>query len=95
MNAETMQLLTDLSFYRARSEPAALQSCIARMWRSRWTTMLSLVCQDSLSATLIDDGKAIDPDITFTNLGMRASAQHSDVELKRWGLSGMALLARV
>ena len=56
MNSATMKLLSDLSFYRARSEPQALQSSIARIWRSRWTTMLSVVCQDVLAATFVDDG---------------------------------------
>jgi hypothetical protein len=42
------------------------------------------------AATLIDNGSAIEPNIKFINLGMRASAQNESVELKRWGLSGMA-----
>ena len=42
------------------------------------------------AATLIDNGSAIEPNIKFVNLGMRASAQNESVELKRWGLSGMA-----
>ena len=42
------------------------------------------------AATLIDGGTAIESNIKFINLGMRASAQNESVELKRWGLSGMA-----
>ena len=54
--AETSKLLDDLSSYTARSEPEVLKGSIARMWRSRWSTMLSIVCQDALAATLVDDG---------------------------------------
>ena len=42
------------------------------------------------AATLIAGGNAIEPNVKFINLGMRASAQNESVELKRWGLSGMA-----
>ena len=42
------------------------------------------------AATLINGGTAIEPNVKFINLGMRASAQNESVELKRWGLSGMA-----
>ena len=56
ISAEAAQLLVDLSTYRARSEPNVLRSSIARMWRSRWSIMFSVACQDVLAATLVDDG---------------------------------------
>lgn len=45
------------------------------------------------TAELVDGGKAIEGDIGFTNLGLRASARNKDVDLKCWGLSGMAMMA--
>jgi hypothetical protein len=56
ISTETAQLLTDLSSFKARSEPEVLKGSIATMWRSRWSTMLSVVCQDTFAATLVDDG---------------------------------------
>ena len=56
ISRESSKLLTDLSLFRASSEPQALRALAARSWRSRWTCMLSVVCQDSLAATLVDDG---------------------------------------
>ena len=38
----------------------------------------------------VGGGNAIESNVKFINLGMRASAQNESVELKRWGLSGMA-----
>ena len=53
---EVTKLLGEMSAYKARSEPEALRSSAARAWRSRWAVMLSVVTQDALAATLVDDG---------------------------------------
>ena len=56
ISKDGLDLLSTLAFSKAQTEPQALRSSISRCWRTRWRTMLSLVCQDSLSATLVDDG---------------------------------------
>ena len=56
LSQEALDLLEQLAAHRASSEPQALRGSIARAWRTRWTIMLSVTCQDSLAATLVDDG---------------------------------------
>jgi hypothetical protein len=56
MNGEARALLKTLAAQRAESEPLAMRSAIARSFRRRWLTMASVVVQDSLAATLLDDG---------------------------------------
>ena len=56
MNGEARALLKTLAAQRAESEPLAMRSAIARSFRRRWLTMASVVAQDSLAATLLDDG---------------------------------------
>ena len=56
MGSDVAELLSDLAAYKAQSEPEVLRAGLAKMWRARWSTMLSVVCQDSLAATLVDDG---------------------------------------
>ena len=58
MNRSALKLLADLATARAESEPRILRSIIARAFRARWTTMVSLAAQDALAATLVNDGVA-------------------------------------
>jgi len=44
---------------RVRSEPHVLSAAIARAFRSRCVTMVSIVAQDALASTLINDGVAL------------------------------------
>ena len=55
---EALDLLSALSVLKASTEPQVLRATIARCWRARWLTMLSVVCQEALAATLVDDGVA-------------------------------------
>ena len=59
LSHEASQLLTELSAFKAASEPQAFRAVAARAWRTRWVTMVSIVCQDALAATLVDDGVAL------------------------------------
>ena len=43
--------------------------------------------------SLIDDGNRIEADVSFVNLGQRASAQNKGIKMNRWGVSGVAALA--
>ena len=59
MSKDALRLLSELSTFKASSEPPALRASAARAWRARWLTMISTVCQDSLAATLVDDGVSL------------------------------------
>ena len=59
LSKEALDLLSILASHKAVSEPPALRAAAARAWRARWVTMVSVVCQDSLAATLIDDGVSL------------------------------------
>ena len=59
LSHEALDLFEKLAESKARSEPLALRGAMARAWRARWVTMISTVAQDSLAATLVDDGVAV------------------------------------
>ena len=68
---EAAKLLCDLADFRARQEPQVLRASVARSFRARWATMFSVVCQDSLAATLVDDGVGfLDATCTGSPLGV-------------------------
>jgi hypothetical protein len=75
LSKEALNRLAELAAFRARSEPLALQGSIARAWRARWTVMLSVACQDTLAATLVDDG------VSFLDAVCTGSALSIDVWL--------------
>ena len=55
-NASTAALLRDLANARARDAPARVKRAAAVGWLRRWWAMVSVSAQDSLAATLVDDG---------------------------------------
>ena len=59
LSIEGLDLLSKLAAHKTGSEPPALRASAARAWRSRWVTMISVVSQDALAATLVDDGVAL------------------------------------
>jgi len=59
LSSQALELLNVLASTKAESEPPALQVTAARAWRARWITMVSFVSQDSLAATLVDEGLSI------------------------------------
>ena len=75
LSKEALDLLAELASFRTRSEPQALRGSIARAWRSRWTVMLSVTCQDALVATLVDDG------VSFLDAVCTGSPSSTDVWL--------------
>ena len=59
LSIEGLDFLSKLAAHKTGSEPPALRASAARAWRSRWVTMISVVSQDALAATLVDDGVAL------------------------------------
>ena len=59
LSKDALRLLTGLASSKAESEPPPLQGSAARAWRARWLVMISVVCQDALAATLVDDGVSV------------------------------------
>ena len=59
LKGQGTQLLTEAAHTRARSEPSVLRRTAARNWRTRWTTLLWVAVQDSLAATLVNDGAGL------------------------------------
>ena len=53
---DALVFLRDLAAARAREAPAPLRAAAAAAWRRRWLTLLSVAQQDSLAASLVDDG---------------------------------------
>ena len=51
----TLDLLRRMAAARARSAPRVLQRAVSAGWAARWSSLLSVVVQDSLAATLVDD----------------------------------------
>ena len=56
---EAVELVEAAACARARTSPALLRPAAARAWRYRWLTMLSVVTQDALAATLVNEGGAL------------------------------------
>ena len=56
VHTEALRLLDQAAAAKARQSPTPLQPHMARVWRARWVSMLSVVAQDALAATLVDDG---------------------------------------
>ena len=55
-NSATATLLRDLAYARSRDAPPRLRHSAAVGWQRRWWAMIAVTAQDSLAATLIDDG---------------------------------------
>ena len=55
-NLESLDLIEQAAFARSQSDPVVLRESIARNWRARWTSLLSVCVQDTLAATLVDHG---------------------------------------
>ena len=58
LSKEARDVLKELARARSLSEPLALRAAVARSLRSRWLTMVSVISQDALAATLLNDGVA-------------------------------------
>ena len=56
MSRASWELLRALATARARSAPPLVRTSARVAWLRRWATMLGVAIQDSLAATLVDDG---------------------------------------
>ena len=56
LNRESLALLEQAAAAKARQAPVPLQRSMARVWKTRWTAMLSVATQTALAATLVNDG---------------------------------------
>ena len=79
MNEEAHLLLKCAADYRARSERAELRGALARAYMGRWVAMLSVATQDTLAATLVDEGVAL---LTAPSAGPAPLAAH--LLLEEW-----------
>ena len=59
MCGEARELLRSAAAARAQTDPAPLRKQAARAWEARWTTLLAVVAQNSLAATLVQEGVAL------------------------------------
>ena len=53
---DTSWLIRELARYKAEASPMALRRRTERAWAARWWTMLSVTAQDTLAASLLNDG---------------------------------------
>ena len=58
-NRTALELVAADADARARGEVTALRGSARRAWQQRWTCMLSVSVQDSLAATLVNDGASL------------------------------------
>ena len=49
-------LIRSLAEFKARSYPKIIRRRTERAWQSRWWTLLSVAAQDTLAASLLNDG---------------------------------------
>merc|ERR1712167_304835 len=55
-----IDLLDAASVLKSNSEPPVLRSAARRAWKARWLEMLAVCTQDSLAATLVDEGLSLE-----------------------------------
>ena len=59
MYAEARALLRSAAADRAAREPVCLRAAVCRAFHNRWTTLLPVVTQDALAASLVEEGVAL------------------------------------
>ena len=52
-------LLSTLADYKVQSEMIGFRTHLNRIWRTRWSTLLAVAIQNSVSAFAVDDGTSI------------------------------------
>ena len=76
---------------RVSDEPPALRAAVGRAYLTRWRTFLSVATQDSIAATLCDDGVGIlDGAAGSSPPAMEMLLDCSDEELFSWHAEGIS-----